>query len=62
MRKFPADFHAVLNIDVLFSPDFLAKLLEALEKAPEKPTSALRSAGLSTRAYGSAVGKLFRWE
>ena len=62
MRKFPADFHAVLNIDVLFSPDFLAKLLEALEKAPEKPTSALRSAGLSTRAYGSAVGKLFRWD
>ncbi len=47
MRTFPAEFHAVLNVDVLFSPNFLSVLLHALEK--------------NTR-YGSAVGKLLRWD
>lgn len=46
MRTFPADFHAILNIDVFFAPDYLAKLIEALEAFPQA---------------GSAVGKLLRW-
>ena len=47
MRKFPALFHAVLNVDVLFSPNFLSELLHALEK---------------NSRFGSAVGKLLRWD
>jgi GT2 family glycosyltransferase len=47
MATFPAEFHAVLNIDVLFAPDCLTKLLAALEKYPHA---------------GSAVGKLRRWK
>ncbi|MEK7137403.1 MAG: glycosyltransferase family 2 protein [Patescibacteria group bacterium] len=47
MRTYPAEFHAVLNIDVLFAPDYLTKLLAALEKYPHA---------------GSAVGKLRRWK
>jgi len=46
MRAFPADFHAVLNPDLLLTSDFLAKLLGALEHNPR---------------YGSAVGKLLWW-
>lgn len=46
MQRFPAEFHAVLNIDVLFAPDYLAKLIAALEAYPHA---------------GSAVGKLLRW-
>lgn len=47
IRTFPADFHAVLNPDLLLAPDFLAKLLGALEGNP---------------SYGSAVGKLLTWD
>jgi GT2 family glycosyltransferase len=47
MRMFPAEFHAVLNVDILFSPNFLEKLLEGLKKEPHA---------------GSAIGKLFRWD
>lgn len=46
MNEFPADYHAVLNIDVLFAPDFLAKLIKALEDNPH---------------FGSSTGKLLQW-
>ena len=46
MRRFPAEFHAVLNNDVLCASTFLARIVEQLEK---------------NSAYGSATGKLLRW-
>jgi GT2 family glycosyltransferase len=46
MQSHPADFHAVLNIDALFNPDFLNKLIEALKDHPH---------------FGSATGKLLQW-
>lgn len=46
MRMFPADFHAVLNCDVLLTPDFLEQLLRSLDEQPQ---------------YGSAIGKLLQW-
>lgn len=47
MQEFPAEFHAVLNNDVLYSPDFCVKLLNALKEQPK---------------FGSATGKLLRWD
>lgn len=47
INRFPADFHAVLNNDILFEPDFLSKLVNALE---------------SDEQYSSATGKLLRWD
>ena len=47
MRRFPASFHAVLNNDVLFSPDYLSLLVNSLDANPE---------------FGSATGKLLWWD
>jgi GT2 family glycosyltransferase len=47
MRNHPADFHAVLNIDVLFNRNFLKLLLDKLERNPRA---------------GSACGKLLHWD
>jgi GT2 family glycosyltransferase len=47
MSAFPAEFHAVLNNDVLFNPDFLRKLLKALE---------------DNSRFGSSTGKLLYWD
>ena len=47
IREFPAEFHAVLNIDVLFSPNYLYELLHALQMQER---------------FGSATGKLLRWD
>lgn len=46
MRRFPAEFHAVLNNDVLFSPEYLSLLTDQLEVNPN---------------FGSATGKLLWW-
>ena len=46
INNYPADFHAVLNIDVLFAPDFLEKLITSLKDHPH---------------FGSATGKLLQW-
>jgi len=46
INRHPADFHAVLNIDVLFNPDFLHKLIGALKDHPH---------------FGSSTGKLLQW-
>jgi GT2 family glycosyltransferase len=45
MRRFPADFHAILNNDVLYEPNFLLLILKALED----------------QQYGSGAGKLLKW-
>lgn len=47
MRRFPALFHAVLNNDVLFSPDYLSLLLHSLDANPK---------------FGSSTGKLLWWD
>ena len=45
-RRFPADFHAILNNDVLYEPNFLSNILQALENTQ----------------YGSGAGKLLKWD
>ncbi len=47
IREYPATYHAVLNVDAIFESDFLYKLTKALEDNPN---------------FGSATGKLFRWD
>ena len=47
INQFPANYHAVLNNDVLFAPDFLSKLVKALEDDDR---------------YSSSTGKLLRWD
>lgn len=47
INQFPATYHAVLNNDILFEPDFLSKLINALE---------------SDDRYSSSTGKLLRWD
>ncbi|HLC76320.1 MAG TPA: glycosyltransferase [Candidatus Peribacterales bacterium] len=46
IRRYPAEFHAVLNNDILFTPDFLAKITNGLQ---------------ANSTYGSATGKLLHW-
>lgn len=47
MRRFPAPYHAVLNNDILLSPDYLSLLVDSLEGNPQ---------------FGSATGKLLWWD
>ncbi len=47
MRRFPATYHAILNNDVLFSPEYLSLLADQLEVNP---------------GFGSGTGKLLWWE
>lgn len=47
IRRYPAEFHAVLNNDILYNPDFLQKLLKTLEENPR---------------FGSSTGKLLYWD
>lgn len=47
IRTHPADFHAVLNIDVLFATNFLGAVLDRLEESNQA---------------GSACGKLLHWD
>ncbi len=47
INRFPATYHAVLNNDILFEPDFLSNLIKALEDDDR---------------YASATGKLLRWD
>jgi len=47
MREYPAELHAVLNIDLLLAPDFLRLLVATLQQH---------------HRAGSAIGKLLQWD
>jgi GT2 family glycosyltransferase len=47
MRRFPAQYHGVLNNDVLYEPDFFKNIIDALDANVQ---------------YGSATGKLLQWD
>ncbi len=47
LRNSEGDFYACLNIDMIFEPNFISELVKAISEKP---------------VYGSAGGKLKRWE